>query len=264
MDQKDRVLDRNEPLPGCGSNADHGDPRASEEDVVRNALIRSERPAARSPGVLRRGDGTDVDAAILNAARDWLGHSFSMLRTTIEGKQLLAPHRHQYADQVVIVLGDAGLLRFQFGVGAEEETDSVLDAPAGSYVLKPKGISHTFWNPGSTPVPYIELSTKTQFQDPVGATAEGDSAVATDAAAAASKYYTTFLEPFIPEIMRRHGLTSVKGLGGIGPVARDVGAPIATGLHPQAERAVPRVDTRRTRQSALAEAVEVRALRLRL
>lgn len=202
-------------LAGCGSSADAGDSASSDEDIVSDSLLRCEFPSTDAPGVLLPGEGEDLNGMLVKADYHWLSGGFSMMETTIEGKQLLAPHRHQYADQVVVVLGGAGLLQFQFGVDEDEETSDILDAPVGSYVIKPRGISHTFWNPGPVPVPYIELSTRTQFQDFVRTTAEDDSLDAIEAAGA--KYYTTFLDSLIPELLVKHGLTSIKGMGGISP-----------------------------------------------
>jgi mannose-6-phosphate isomerase-like protein (cupin superfamily) len=55
-------------------------------------------------------------------------------------------HTHRTEDECWYVLD--GRLRFRFG---NEE----FDAPAGSGVLLPKGIPHTFWNPGPTTVRYL-------------------------------------------------------------------------------------------------------------
>jgi uncharacterized RmlC-like cupin family protein len=55
-------------------------------------------------------------------------------------------HAHRTEDEAWYVL--EGALRFRFG---NEE----FDAPAGAGVLLPKGIPHTFWNPGPDPVRYL-------------------------------------------------------------------------------------------------------------
>lgn len=57
-------------------------------------------------------------------------------------------HTHRTEDEAWYVL--EGMLRFRFG---NEE----FDAPAGAGVLLPKGISHTFWNPGPAPVRYLMI-----------------------------------------------------------------------------------------------------------
>lgn len=57
-------------------------------------------------------------------------------------------HTHRSEDEAWYVL--EGGLRFRFG---NEE----FDAPAGAGVLLPKGIPHTFWNPGPEPVRYLMI-----------------------------------------------------------------------------------------------------------
>jgi mannose-6-phosphate isomerase-like protein (cupin superfamily) len=62
---------------------------------------------------------------------------------------LAAPlHRHSREDELSIVLEG----RFGARLG-----DDVVEAGAGSYVLKPRGQWHTFWNAGVTPLRVIEL-----------------------------------------------------------------------------------------------------------
>jgi mannose-6-phosphate isomerase-like protein (cupin superfamily) len=55
-------------------------------------------------------------------------------------------HRHRTEDEAWYVL--EGTLRFQYD--ARE-----FDAPAGAGVVLPKGIPHTFWNPGPGPARYL-------------------------------------------------------------------------------------------------------------
>ena len=55
-------------------------------------------------------------------------------------------HRHRTEDEAWYVL--SGALRFQ--CGSQE-----FDAGAGSGVLLPHGIAHTFWNPGPGPARYL-------------------------------------------------------------------------------------------------------------
>jgi hypothetical protein len=62
---------------------------------------------------------------------------------------LAAPlHRHSREDELSIVL--SGTLGARLG-------DDVVAAGPGSYVLKPRGQWHTFWNPGDTELRFIEL-----------------------------------------------------------------------------------------------------------
>jgi quercetin dioxygenase-like cupin family protein len=58
------------------------------------------------------------------------------------------PHTHVAEDELSYVLeGEVG-----FRVG-----DEITSAPAGTYVRKPRGIQHTFWNPTDRPARIIEV-----------------------------------------------------------------------------------------------------------
>ncbi|HUZ00378.1 MAG TPA: cupin domain-containing protein [Thermomicrobiaceae bacterium] len=56
------------------------------------------------------------------------------------------PHLHHDDEEAWYVL--EGTLRFRTG---ERE----FDAPAGSAVLGPRGVAHTFWNPSREPARYL-------------------------------------------------------------------------------------------------------------
>ena len=60
----------------------------------------------------------------------------------------------------------SGELEFEVG-GADGLRFTV---PAGSFVRKPAGIEHCFWNATGTPCEYIELSAGERFQQMVEAT----------------------------------------------------------------------------------------------
>ncbi|MCW2646751.1 MAG: cupin protein [Pseudonocardiales bacterium] len=62
--------------------------------------------------------------------------------------QLILPHTHTREDECAYVL--AGELTYQLG-------EDVRTVTAGSYVVKPKGIPHAFWNAGADPARVIEM-----------------------------------------------------------------------------------------------------------
>lgn len=67
-----------------------------------------------------------------------------------QGTRRIAPlHRHRAEDEAWYVL--SGRLRFQFGT---EE----FEASAGSGVLLPHGVAHTFWNPSAGPTRYLVIA----------------------------------------------------------------------------------------------------------
>ena len=73
----------------------------------------------------------------------------AIVEHTLRPRFLATPmHRHSREDELSIVL--AGQLGVKLG-------DEVVVATAGSYVLKPRGQWHAYWNAGDTELRFIEL-----------------------------------------------------------------------------------------------------------
>jgi quercetin dioxygenase-like cupin family protein len=69
---------------------------------------------------------------------------------------LVVPHTHTKEDELSYVLeGEIGVM-----IGDRE-----FIAPTGSYVFKPRGIVHAFWNNGTTPARLIELIFPSGLED---------------------------------------------------------------------------------------------------
>ena len=69
---------------------------------------------------------------------------------------LVVPHVHTKEDELSYVLqGEIGVM-----IGDRE-----FIAPTGSYVFKPRGIPHAFWNNGTTPARLIELIFPSGLED---------------------------------------------------------------------------------------------------
>lgn len=85
------------------------------------------------------------------------GGSVSIVEHTLPSKLLAAPpHKHQYEDEVSYILeGEVAVL----------QGDEVTIAGPGSYVVKPRGIFHTFWNPGIEPARMIEVISPGGFEN---------------------------------------------------------------------------------------------------
>ncbi len=64
-------------------------------------------------------------------------------------------HRHTREDEYTCVL--AGRLSLQLG-------DQIISAEAGSWIIKPRGQWHTFWNAEDTPCATIEIVSPAGFQ----------------------------------------------------------------------------------------------------
>lgn len=156
--------------------------------------------------LIRPGEGQKVDSGMtlkINA-KDMDGF-FGMMEGCLEPKQLLAPHTHQRETQAVYVI-EGGSLEFEVG----GEGGLRFTAEPGAYVIKPKGVEHCFWNPGDSPVRYIELSTGGNFEAFQKTTDQLDKVkVVRDSA---TKFEMTIHVERVPELLKRHGLESASGL----------------------------------------------------
>jgi len=155
--------------------------------------------------VIRPGEGEKVDSGMVLKirARDMDGY-FSMMEGCLQPKQLLAPHTHLRETQAVYVI--RGELEFEVG----GEGGLRFTAGTGSYIIKPKGVEHSFWNASDEPVPYIELSTGQNFESFQVSTNQANKVRVSREAA--SKFDMKIHVERIPKMLRDHGLTSVSGM----------------------------------------------------
>jgi quercetin dioxygenase-like cupin family protein len=83
------------------------------------------------------------------------GGAFSVVEHPIEPRTLVIPHVHEREDEFSYVLeGEIGAR-----IGEQE-----LTAGPGAYVLKPRGIPHTFWNPTDRPARVLEIISPAGFE----------------------------------------------------------------------------------------------------
>lgn len=143
-------------------------------------------------------EGTDTTGEMLIKvpSHSMAGH-FSIMHGELDGRQLLPPHTHSHEEQAVYVL--EGVLEFEFDGNGE-----VLVAPAGSYVIKPKGVQHAFWNPGDERVAYVEFSTEDGFEGYVREV-EGPASLPLLEA----KYGVVHNVEDTARLVKEHGLTSI-------------------------------------------------------
>ncbi|MEM8641413.1 MAG: cupin domain-containing protein [Cyanobacteria bacterium P01_G01_bin.54] len=116
----------------------------------------------KKPG---EGEQTTFGMVIKARTRD-LGGDFSVMEGVMQPQELIAPHLHRFEDQLLYVI--SGELEFELG-GQEGLR---FTAPAGSYVRKPRGILHAYWNATNEPCRYIELSGRSGFESFVDAVQE--------------------------------------------------------------------------------------------
>ncbi len=104
--------------------------------------------------VLLPGEGeriaTGASTTVMKATAETTGGAFSMSEATFPpGMAGPPPHAHRHTTDTFYVLD--GTLHLTVG---ERE----LDAPAGSYILVPPGVVHTFANTSAAPVRFLNIN----------------------------------------------------------------------------------------------------------
>jgi mannose-6-phosphate isomerase-like protein (cupin superfamily) len=129
---------------------------------------------------------------------DEAGKRFSVVHHPMAPRALAAPlHRHKNEDEFSYVLnGELGAL-----LG-----DKVVIASPGTWVFKPRGQWHTFWNAGDHPCEIIEVISPAGFENYFRevASAWGD----LDQFAAINKKYSLEMDfDSVPQLCQKFGLT---------------------------------------------------------
>lgn len=119
---------------------------------------------------------------------DETAKQFSIVEHPIDPGRLVPPHTHTREDEFSYILQG----RVGARVGDQEGT-----AGPGSYIIKPRGIMHTFWNPGPEPARILEILSPAGFEDFFDAVGE---------AAENAPDHEEFLR-IREELGRLHGLT---------------------------------------------------------
>ena len=82
--------------------------------------------------------------------------SAAIVEHTVEPKSIGAPmHKHTHEDEISYVLE---------GVLSVIQDGKVQIAGPGEYIVKPRGIFHTFWNAGNERIRFIEVITPGNFE----------------------------------------------------------------------------------------------------
>jgi quercetin dioxygenase-like cupin family protein len=83
------------------------------------------------------------------------GGLLAVVEHPVSPRVLITPHVHEREDEYSYVLeGTIGAR-----IGGRD-----LEAPAGSYILKPRGIPHAFWNPTDKPARILEMISPAGFE----------------------------------------------------------------------------------------------------
>lgn len=126
------------------------------------------------------------------------GGAFAVVEHPIEPGRLVLPHVHQHEDEYSYVL--EGTIGARVG-------DREIIAGKGSYVIKPRGLMHTFWNPGPTHARLLEVIAPAGFEAYFVELAEaGDPGRRQELAA---KYGVTYSSDWVADLTSRNNLRLV-------------------------------------------------------
>jgi quercetin dioxygenase-like cupin family protein len=84
------------------------------------------------------------------------GGAFTIIKVGLPPGEMIPPHTHSLEDECAFVLEGA----LTFDVGGE-----IVLAPAGSFVIKPRGVYHAFCNAGTEPNRHLEIHAPGEFED---------------------------------------------------------------------------------------------------
>src|SRR6478672_10578132 len=126
--------------------------------------------------------------------------SFSLVEHPIAPGILAPPHIHTREDEFSYVL--EGEIGARIG-------DEVVHATPGCYVLKPRNIWHTFWNPGPRPARILEIISPAGFERffaELAALTQSGPPEPETLERMASKYGLTFSMDWVPELKAKYNL----------------------------------------------------------
>jgi quercetin dioxygenase-like cupin family protein len=167
-------------------------------------------PAAagpRSAVFLGPGEGPAISMGtmplVFKALSAWTGGAFELHEQPIKEGVLVAPHRHENQDQIsYVVSGTLGFL-----VGDEE-----FEAPTGSFIWRPRQVTHALWNSGPGDARMLEMSSPgteiEQFFNRFDDLTQAGGATAEAIAKLAAPYGISYELARIPGLEARHGVSA--------------------------------------------------------
>ena len=157
--------------------------------------------------VVEAGEGASVSLGGVGVdfkiPAEMTGGAFSIVEHPLDPGRLIPPHIHYREDELSYVL--SGEIGVRIG-------DSDHIAGPGSYVFKPRGIAHTFWNAGPERAHLLEVIWPAGFEGFFAALGELAATCPPEQfearrAALARDYDHHFVHPeWVPELKSRYGL----------------------------------------------------------
>jgi quercetin dioxygenase-like cupin family protein len=159
------------------------------------------------PFVVGPGEGQSTEIGGLGVDfKVWgetTGRTLSIIEHPMQPGRLVPPHTHHDEDELSYVLEGS------FGVRIG---DDVRIVGPGTYVYKPKGVPHTFWNAGDRLARLIEIIWPAGFEyffkslGEAARTALSPEEFAREREALAARYRVSFVPEWIDELKARYGL----------------------------------------------------------
>jgi uncharacterized cupin superfamily protein len=131
------------------------------------------------------------------------GGAFAVVEHPIDPGRLVLPHVHQHEDEYSYVLDGT--------IGARVGDQEVVAGP-GSYVIKPRGLMHTFWNTGPSPARLLEIISPAGFE--AYFTELADAGDPNRRQELAAKYGVTYSSEWVPELTSKYRLRLLGQIGG--------------------------------------------------
>ncbi len=139
---------------------------------------------------------------VFKALSAWTGGAYEMHEHRLGPGVLVAPHTHTHQDQVHYVL--AGTLGCLVG-------DQEFEAPADSFIWRPRRVLHALWTTGGG-AQFLEISSPgseiEEFFRRFGDLTEAGAATAAAIQALAAPYGISYDLAMIPRLEARHGVSA--------------------------------------------------------
>jgi mannose-6-phosphate isomerase-like protein (cupin superfamily) len=149
--------------------------------------------------VVKPGEGRSVSlggmGVVFKVSGTDTGGAFAVVEHPIEPGRLVLPHVHLHEDEYSYVLEGT--------IGARVGDHEVAAGP-GSYLLKPRGLMHTFWNAGPGPARLLEVIAPAGFETYFVELAEAKDPGRRQELAA--KYGVTYSSDWVAELISRYNL----------------------------------------------------------
>jgi quercetin dioxygenase-like cupin family protein len=140
-------------------------------------------------GVITKVPGTATNGVI------------AIVEHPVAARTMVPPHVHRDHDEWSYIL--------EGRIGARIGDDELI-AEAGSYILKPRGIPHAFWNPDDRPARLLEIITPSGLEEmfaTFGDLGRRGELTPQTMGETAARYGSTISMDWVPDLMERYGLS---------------------------------------------------------